>query len=428
MTALTCSFIIMSGCSEQTVEPVADIDEQVQKVKVEQVTKMKTGNALQVDASLLPSKESTILTEINGTISNTFSKVGSTVEEGETLLQITNDDVAINYDRQQSLHSQAKLQVNKSKADRTTAIAIAEQTKREREISLENAKQNVAKLDIQLQSLDRNYQSMKKLFEAGAVAEEDYKKMKEKYESTKIDLEQANSQIEKAEIALDIATKQLAQAKNEYDLLLLEEKVDESALALKSAKVQLDKTEITAPISGVVVNMHLNVGEKVTPGQFLTKIEDHDPLFVSAFVTEHDYIQLKDKEELEVFIPVLQKKAIAKIDYLSPSKNPQEQGFPINLILENSDSLLTPGMSAHLILSNKNVKDVVVVPVSSVIKEEESLFVFVVKDNKVKKTEVKVGRKTEDHIEIIEGLNEGESIVIVGQGLIEDGDIVEVIK
>lgn len=389
------------GCSDKTdTNAVSEEDVTEKKIKIMTVESSQMGNEKIVKADILPSKRVDVLAEVNGAVNQLPVKVGSIVNVNQLLVGLENKDLQIQYQMQQNKSDQLKIQIEKSKSDRINAIESTERT--------------IKKLEVQNESILRNLNSMKALYESGAVAKEDLNKLEDQYESAQLEMEDAK--------------KNLEHLKKDFDDQLLEKQAAEAELAAANAKLQYDKTNIKAPFSGIVVDVLISKGEEVNPGQRVIRMEQHSPLYIEALLTESDLIEVRDKKELPVYLSLLQKKVTAKIDYISPSLDENQQGYPIRLILENQDKTLKPGMSSQVVLSTDQVKQVLAVPISAVLTEDNESYVYVVSEDIAEKRNVLIGRKTDEHIEIIEGLSEGESIAIVGQGQLEDGDSVKVLQ
>ncbi|MNE76225.1 copper/silver efflux system membrane fusion protein CusB [compost metagenome] len=143
---------------------------------------------------------------------------------------------------------------------------------------------------------------------------------------------------------------------------------------------------------------------------------------------EKDLLEIEGKETLKLYLPVLDQTVDAKIVYISPSNSGGQQGgFVVKAQIANPENVFRPGMSAQLILDDSMAQKSAAVPIASVLRDGDKHYVFTLSNDRAVRTQVEVGRKNKDLIEITAGLKEGDSIVVVGQSLLSDGDIVEIV-
>lgn len=233
---------------------------------------------------------------------------------------------------------------------------------------------------------------------------------------------------EKVTIEMENAKEQFRENENNIkDLMGISMK--EADLAIEEASRNLSKSTIISPIAGVVVDIAgLTAGQQVNPSMKLVQIEQMDPLHIEATVKEKDLLEIEGKESLKLYLPVLDQTVDAKIVYISPSNaGGQQGGFIVKAQIANSENVFRPGMSAQLILDDSMAQQSAAVPIASVLKDGDNHYVYTLSNDRAVRTQVEVGRKNKDLIEITAGLKEGDSIIIVGQSLLSDGDIVEIV-
>ncbi|GEM_PF-2813772 len=259
---------------------------------------------------------------------------------------------------------------------------------------------------------------------------------------TLIELDQADyrSALSRAQLAKEKVLLQLdnhkIQLRNDSnsqntEVDILQVSLREADLSIQEAQRNLQKAVMKTPISGVVVDMpELAIGQQISPGQQLVQVEQINPLHVEAAVKEQDLQLIQAREQLSVYVPVLDQMMEAEVIYLSPSASSQQgSGFEVKLKIANPNGDIRPGMSAQVILDDSLAQQVLAVPIASVLEEEGNTYVYVVNaESAAVKTEVQVGRKNKDYAEIVNGLQENDRVVSVGQSLLSDGDQVEVVE
>ncbi|RSK28720.1 efflux RND transporter periplasmic adaptor subunit [Bacillus sp. HMF5848] len=454
---LASSAILLSACGQkdEAASKVSAEETVAQKVKVTEVTAIQLGKETYVEAELLPSIEAVVNAELSGTVMGKFFDVGESVQKGDILIKLDNDDAQLNYEMESLQSERASVQYNKSKAEREFAITAAEKNKQEKEMGLKDAEIAVTTQEKAIQSaelavqqaqsgfntVDRLYKAKLQLHESGAISKEELLQAetqrndaqislqlaKDRLELEKLGLEQAKRQVERAKMALQLATDDLSKANASYDEQLLTLSSREAQVAKDRAAQSLEKIQITAPVDGLVTNIDVIVGGAISPGQQLAKIEQQNPLHIRAYVSESDLQAVQNTKKMGVYLPILDKKLSANVLYISRSYDKAKSGYEIKLTVPNDDYSILPGMSAQLLVDDSTAKQVMTVPVSSVITEEGKSYVFVIENNVAEKREVKVGRKTTELVEIMSGVKKGEKVAVVGTGLLEDGSKVDIL-
>lgn len=177
-----------------------------------------------------------------------------------------------------------------------------------------------------------------------------------------------------------------------------------------------------SPVRGIVLDKLALKGMRFMPGETLFKIADLSRLWVIADVFEQDISLLKAGQAAQISIDAFpEKQMTAHISYIYPTLNEQTRTARVRLELDNADGQLRPGMFAQVTLAIKdNQPAVLVVPDSAVIHSGRRELVLV--DSGAGKFEprvVKLGRQSDDQIEILEGVIEGEKVVISANFLID---------
>ncbi|WP_025028900.1 efflux RND transporter periplasmic adaptor subunit [Caldalkalibacillus mannanilyticus] len=437
------SLISLVGCSQEMIADIEGPQEVEKKVRVAPVSVERMGLENTISAELLPSSRSTIVAEISGTVQKKNVEVGQHVKANQQLLELDNKAMSLQYQKEEISANQARIRAEKDKADQNSLVKSAESAVREREIALKEAengkakheqsiveaKQNVTKLKTQLQTMERGHEEKKILFEHGSISREELTRSSDELKKMEIDVALAEQQVEQAEkytevidgqiesakLAVAQAKQQLEQSRAKHNYALLDQAVKDSQVANELAKSQLEKKLISSPISGVLVKLDVNEGDTVSPQQVLAHVEQHDVLHARTYISEYDFDKVKELEEIEIYIPVLNLTTKGKIIFLSTSKSTEKNGFELRIEVNNSELTILPGMTTHLILDQSKANKVISVPSNTIMEDEGKKYVYVIQNNIAQRREVKTGQIYKLKVEIVEGLKEGEMIAVVGQ-------------
>ena len=190
--------------------------------------------------------------------------------------------------------------------------------------------------------------------------------------------------------------------------------------ALEYAKVQLSYATITAPISGVIGSVTTQEGETVAAGliapTFITII-DLSKLQVDAFVDETDIGRIKVGQKAVFTVDTYREKEFTgKVKAIYPKAIIQENVVNFDVVIEidgPNEELLRPDMTTSVVIYQEKKKGALTIPRAAVIKEGNERFVLARKvDGTFEKRAVKIGSQSGSEIEVISGLNEGDTVGI----------------
>ncbi len=181
-------------------------------------------------------------------------------------------------------------------------------------------------------------------------------------------------------------------------------------------------TRISAPISGVISSRPVDVGTMVQPGMVVANVVDIAKLTVKLNVAEQDVFKLKVGDPVEVTTDVYPGMTFdGKIATIG-AKGDEAHTYPVEIALPNSKTHpLKAGMFGRVRIPTSSASDALVVSEESVVNEDTKPIVFVAENGVARERFVKLGLRSRDSVQIIEGLTEGELVVSFGQGKLKDG-------
>jgi membrane fusion protein, multidrug efflux system len=201
-------------------------------------------------------------------------------------------------------------------------------------------------------------------------------------------------------------------------------------VALKSVelyKTRLGKGYIVSPISGIVDAKYMSRGEMSAPGVPILSIVDISRVKISCGIPERYMTRISKGDAVEVTFDALpDEKFEAKINYVSPTINPQNRTFEVELVINNSGGVLKPEMSANIIFTNIKTDNAVVLDQDNIVDNGDEKFVFVLDGDLAKKRMLKLGGRSDNRVLIEEGLQAGDILISVGFQGLNDGDKVVV--
>jgi len=176
-----------------------------------------------------------------------------------------------------------------------------------------------------------------------------------------------------------------------------------------------------SPVSGVITEKKALQGMRFMPGEELYQVADLSSVWVVADVFEQDIGQVQVGATAKVRINAYPDKQFeGKVSYVYPTLNEMTRTVPVRVELANPGLLLKPAMYAQMELPVATKGAVVTVPVSAVIDSGTRQIVLLQKgEGRFEPREVKVGARSDANIEILDGVKDGEQVVIAANFLID---------
>lgn len=251
-------------------------------------------------------------------------------------------------------------------------------------------------------------------------------------------------EVNRAEAALRQAEASLANAKLEYERkaalykeelvtkqqfddisarqALAEGELDRARASLSLAKEKLLKTKIYSPLQGAVREKKVTTGDYVKNGSQLLWIVKADPIKLQFTVPEKEVGKLRTGQDVMFKVdsfPDFEFKG--RVNAIYPSLEERTRTLQVEALVPNHDAKLKPGLFAKVTLYTGQTRDIIVVPITAVLYEDSRVKVFVAEGDRAKERPVKIGSKYGEHVEILEGLQKDETVVVVGQNNLAEG-------
>ena len=212
-------------------------------------------------------------------------------------------------------------------------------------------------------------------------------------------------------------------------MALADAEVDRAKAALEQSRERLSKTRIYSPLKGVVKEKKVSVGDFVRNGTPLFTLIKIDPIKLLFTVAEKDVGKLKVGQQVQFKVDSRpEKQFTAKVSIVYLSLEEKTRTLQVEALSPNSNQMLKPGFFTRVILYTGAEREMVVVPITAITYDSESVKIYIVEGDRVKERKVKLGSKYGELIEITEGLKTGEPVVVVGQNNVAEGVKVNVAR
>ena len=187
------------------------------------------------------------------------------------------------------------------------------------------------------------------------------------------------------------------------------------------ASLELDYTQIRAPIDGVVSQRFVKRGSTARVGERLFRVTSLDPLVAYLFAPEREYQKVSPGQPVVIEIDALpEERLIAEVSRVSPIIDPETGTFKITVEINDAERRIKPGMFARISIVYDHHQNALQVPRAAIVGDDEETSVFVAKDGVAIRKPVQTGFSEKGMIEITSGLSDDERIITVGQVGLKD--------
>ncbi|SDE66879.1 efflux RND transporter periplasmic adaptor subunit [Sporomusa acidovorans] len=339
----------------------------------------------------VPAAQVDIAAKYQGKVVAVNAVLGQQVTPGEVLVVQDTGDAELTIGQNQAAYSQA------------VADAIASE-------ATVNANYDKAKADYR--KALATYQRNKTVYDVGGISLDELELSEQQLADAKASLDSLTNQMSSGVPAAVQSSRAAAQ---------------KMQIAVSAAQKQKNDLIITAPRAGVIGYRQAEVGDMVAAGQKLISIFDNSRIYVDCQVPEQDLGALKLGLALGVQIESLGKTFPGKIIYISPAADSQNLVFTARIELDNPGNDVRSGMFSRVAVDAPLRQGVLIVPKEAVQEKDGQSFVFVIgQGNVIEKRIVEIGARSDQNIEILSGLNEGEQIAATNLARLRPNMIVAV--
>lgn len=177
-----------------------------------------------------------------------------------------------------------------------------------------------------------------------------------------------------------------------------------------------------APQDGVVSTLPVREGMYVKPETRVMSLADLSTVWLLAEVFEHQVAWVKVGQAAEVTLSYLPGMTWqGEVEYIYPALDPTTRTLKVRLRFDNRQEALKPNMYANVkIYGGATAADIIVVPIEAAIRTgRESRVIVALGDGRFEARQVSLGVESGDWIEVVDGVDEGEDVVVSGQFLID---------
>jgi len=359
---------------EETAQPAAKPEESALPVKVVPVKRGDLVMRLESPGEAFTEKKIALKTEVTGTIKNLNVKEGKHVRAGEVLVEIDDQEYRLKWERSEALR-----------------LKYLSDLLLDKQFAPPNKEMDAAAVE-RIKKAEQDFSKTGSLYGQGMMSREDFEKAKRSYETLLIE-----SGVKQAEVMA--AAKGLTQAE----------------IDAKIAQMELERTKIRAPFAGIISDIKVSPQEYISPGRELFTLVDISKIKVQARVLESEIGKMKVGYEATLRFSAYPGKTFkGHVEAVSPIINPEDRTCAVHIAVDNTQEEIKPGMHAEVEIAADIYKDRLLVPQEAVLVRGGRKLVFAVEEGLAKWRYIEVGLENKDYAEVLDGVKEGEMVIIEG--------------
>lgn len=389
-----------SSTGEEAVAPIVS-------VRVAKVEKQTIAAPVSAVGTIFPRDQATVAAKISAQIKTMGLLKNQVIKAGQVIALLESRDLA-------AQRNEAVAALNQERAnERSVTTGTIPQTNAQDQRAVRDAQAKV-------RTASATYERRLVLYQKGGISKKDL-------EASQMELTTAENELRLAEQTVVLRTKAI----NPNDRALAAARVQAAQQRVATLDAQLSYATIRAPITGIVTDQFQYQGEFAAAGGRLVNIADISEVIVKVPFADTVVAQLKVGDTATVLpTDTSGEEMTGKVTLISRSNDPLNRTVEVWVTLGNGAGRLRANGAAQVTAATLTKNDAVVVPVSAVTLDasnaNEGTVMVVDAANVAHETRVTVGIRTPDKIEITEGLQGGETVVIEGNYALPDGTKVEV--
>lgn len=237
----------------------------------------------------------------------------------------------------------------------------------------------------------------------------------------KIDDTELQAQLQRAQSRQAIAGEQAERQRQLYAQKLASEqayKNAESELNIAKAEVQLiqaqiDKTELRAPFTGTIGLRYVSEGSYISPATRIATLQDYNVVKVDFTISEKYAAVVKKGDKISFVVTGAKRGFSGTIYAIEPKVDPATRTLRLRALSQNPNGVLVPGAFANVEIVLQE-KQTLTIPSFALIPELKGHRVFLYKNGKAESQSVTIGDRSDERVEIAEGLQAGDTLITSG--------------
>ncbi len=366
--------------SPEASEETERVDETPIPVKVDTARIGELIITLKSPGEAVTNRMVTVKSEVAGVVKNLHVEDGQHVKEGDLLMELD--------------ERQFRLELERAQADRLSKLS---ELLLEKQFAGSEAVGEESEMDT-IRKAKQEYEKAQELHQKGMISDAEYEEAYKTYELALIESGEKKEEVRSA-------MKGLTQAE----------------IQVKTAQMNLEKTKIKAPFSGIITDVQVSPQEHITSGRDLFILVNISRIQVHAKVLESEIGKMREGREVTLRFSAYPDRVFkGEVKSISPIVNPEDKTCKVIIDVANPEEEIKPGMHAEVEIAAEIHKDKLLIPQDAVLDRGGRKLAFVVEDGLAKWRYIQLGLENDEYAEVLpsdregEGIKEGETVIVDG--------------
>lgn len=186
--------------------------------------------------------------------------------------------------------------------------------------------------------------------------------------------------------------------------------------------LRFEKAPVESPLSGIIGRVYVDIGENVSPSTAIALVVDMDKVKINLDIPEKYLPHISLGQNAKIAVDAYAKEEfLGKVTKISPVVDLTTRAAPIEITAENPGHRLKSGMFAKISLIVQEYKNVPVIFREAVIGKEPDTYTYIIENNKATLKKIKLGLRQGQYFLVLDGLKEGDLVVVMGQQRLYEG-------
>ena len=374
-------------------------------VQVAPVVNKSLTYSIKVTGDILPLMQVDLFPKVSGYLERIDVHIGDMVKQGQVIAQIDRTDFLQKVKEIEAKVAQAKAQLTEIETGtRIEELRQAEEAVKQAQSRFENARLHRERIEA--------------LFRRQVISKKE---------------------MDGAEMESTVAEAQLASSQQQLNLLregarqevkdASQAKLKEMEAILEQERTRLQNAKIIAPFRGEISRKYVDAGALVSASTPLVSLVHTETLRIVANVLEKDIPLLRAGMSAKIRTECYPDRVFeGRVEKVNSALDLSTRTLQVEIYIPNPDRLLKPGMFSNVEVVLLEKPQTLLIPREAILEAGNEMFVFVAEGNKARRKPVTIGYEQEQMVEVLQGLKEGDQVVIKGQQMIREGSSVRVVE
>jgi RND family efflux transporter MFP subunit len=415
---------VAAGCERPSEMKAGHSVQAVRRVEVVKPERHTVQRSVGEPGQLEAYELTPIHAKIAGYVQNVSVDIGSEIKKGQVLAELWVPEVEADLQEKRAAVEQAVAR----RAQAESAVKVAQATVASAEARVAEVQAGIKRANADLTRWQLKDRRVQRLFndraQTGTYLDETHNEL----QSAEAALDEVRAKVKSAEAALSEARSELDKARS--DVVAVDASIDVARSEVRHAVAMLGYARIEAPFDGVITRRNVDTGHLTRPGS------DAPPLFVAARtdlvtiavdIPERYSTDANPGDRALIKLQAMKGRTVeGKVSRTAWALDPKSRTIRTEIDIPNPGGKLRPGLYAYATVIVEERKDVLTIPTTAVVQDQDQAFCIVVADGKAVRKLIQTGLSDGTRTEVVSGLDGSESVVKANATSLSDGQAVKV--